>query len=416
MGALYLSCSEADITPRFPLDLCGYGGRINPSIGVLDRLTATVVRLEEDGKVVFLIGGDLLCFGSGLKNAILKELSKWGIKEEQVFLFATHTHSGPNTGGIFYMGKVFPRWIRFASANIFKAVKETGRKRRGIEIKAGKSQAEIAINRRNWDKGFVDKEVAVISLGGIPFVNFSCHAVCLGSENRFVSADFPGRARIYIKSRWESPIVLMANGACGDLNPRERGIEAIEKTGRTLADAVEDALQGVEATKGGGMRYRHREVTFPLAEPPSPSFLQDFISQQRKAIREAPLSDRLLRQGEIRWAKDALKKLQAGSWEKEAKGKISLLLLGEIALLFLPGEVFSEIGKKAKLMMQERGLFPLIIGYYDELVGYIPTASAFEEGGYEVSDAYRWYGKPAPFLPVVEDIVLQTVDTLLKEM
>jgi hypothetical protein len=59
---------------------------------------------------------------------------------------------------------------------------------------------------------------------------------------------------------------------------------------------------------------------------------------------------------------------------------------------------------------------PFVIGYYDKIIGYLPTASAFEEGGYEVSDAYRWYGYPAPFLPTVEDITLQTVRDLLNKL
>jgi hypothetical protein len=62
--------------------------------------------------------------------------------------------------------------------------------------------------------------------------------------------------------------------------------------------------------------------------------------------------------------------------------KISALRLGQLVLLFIPGELFVEIG----LAVKANAPCPLtfLVGYAEDYIGYIPTDSAFEEGGYEL--------------------------------
>jgi len=61
--------------------------------------------------------------------------------------------------------------------------------------------------------------------------------------------------------------------------------------------------------------------------------------------------------------------------------------IGEAALAANPSELFCEIG----LAIKHASPFPWtgIAGYTDGAIGYVPTAAAYPEGGYEVESACR---------------------------
>ena len=424
MARLRISYGEVDITPHFPIDLIGYGNRINPCIGILDPVFCTFILLESDKKKALLLSFDLLAFGEGLRKSLYPLLRRLGFNQGEIFPFATHTHSAPSTGVLPYMGNAYQNWLKEIGKRIANKIKESMERKEEMRLKVGSGEVNIALNRRaleGWvpirkEEGYVEREFSLLLFDNIPLVNFTCHAVCLGGDNRFISADFPGRARVYLKSFLTAPAVLMANGAAGDQNPKERGIYGLEITGRKLAESVLSVYEKTEEVEAKDIAYIHKLQSFPLAEPPSINWLKDFIKEQEKGIENASLPEQIWRRSYIRWATDTLRKVEEGNYEREVKGKISLLRIGELVFLFLPGEVFSEIGKKTREIIRGKGFMPFVIGYYDKIIGYLPTASAFEEGGYEVSDAYRWYGYPAPFLPTVEDITLQTVRDLLNKL
>jgi hypothetical protein len=62
---------------------------------------------------------------------------------------------------------------------------------------------------------------------------------------------------------------------------------------------------------------------------------------------------------------------------------VQCLSLGNARILFLPGELFVEYQLAAKAMRPD--LFVAMAAYCDRGAGYIPTAVAFKEGGYEVN-------------------------------
>ena len=49
----------------------------------------------------------------------------------------------------------------------------------------------------------------------------------------------------------------------------------------------------------------------------------------------------------------------------------------------------------------------MVLGYANGDIGYIPTQPAYAQGGYEVEDAYKYYGYPAALAPQAGDLVLQ---------
>jgi len=93
--------------------------------------------------------------------------------------------------------------------------------------------------------------------------------------------------------------------------------------------------------------------------------------------------------------------------------EMQAIVMDDIAFLGLPGEVFVEIAMNIIAASPFRHTF--VIGYANRSVGYLPTRQAFEEGGYEIETAHRWYGFP-PFTPHIQEIVEDAAVGLLKSL
>lgn len=48
----------------------------------------------------------------------------------------------------------------------------------------------------------------------------------------------------------------------------------------------------------------------------------------------------------------------------------------------------------------------VVAGYANNECGYLCTSQACAEGGYEPAQAFRFYGRAAPFAPTVEQIII----------
>ena len=62
-------------------------------------------------------------------------------------------------------------------------------------------------------------------------------------------------------------------------------------------------------------------------------------------------------------------------------GRIRTVAIGNLALVFIPGEYFTEFG----LEIKKRSPFThtLVVETLSESLGYLPTRKAYEEGGYQ---------------------------------
>jgi len=75
------------------------------------------------------------------------------------------------------------------------------------------------------------------------------------------------------------------------------------------------------------------------------------------------------------------KKTNRAGEKSYLKSEIYVVNIVGLNLVTIPGEVFCEIGLKIKSLFTGD---TFIIGYANDYVSYIPTESAFKEGGYEV--------------------------------
>jgi neutral ceramidase len=64
---------------------------------------------------------------------------------------------------------------------------------------------------------------------------------------------------------------------------------------------------------------------------------------------------------------------------------MTVVTLGNLAFVGIPGELFVELGLALKAIPHFARTF--VAGYCNDLIGYIPTRAAYPEGGYEVDTA-----------------------------
>jgi len=86
-----------------------------------------------------------------------------------------------------------------------------------------------------------------------------------------------------------------------------------------------------------------------------------------------------------------------------------VLHLGRHWIVGTPGETMLEIGLAIERGLVESGLadptrgdLTLALGYANDYVGYLCTATSFWEGGYEPVNSHQGYLRPGPFSPETE--------------
>src|SRR5262249_49161832 len=91
---------RADITPRGPIWMAGYGSRNKPSEAVDAPLHARALALQSgEEPPLLLISAEIIGFRREVAEAIAGKLQgKFKLPRENILLVATHTHTGPVIG------------------------------------------------------------------------------------------------------------------------------------------------------------------------------------------------------------------------------------------------------------------------------------------------------------------------------
>lgn len=77
--------------------------------------------------------------------------------------------------------------------------------------------------------------------------------------------------------------------------------------------------------------------------------------------------------------------------------------IGDQQIFSMGGEVITEYSIKLK---QFFGQEIFVLGYTNDVKGYIPSTEIMKEGGYEGTMSHVVYGLPAPWVSDVENLIL----------
>ncbi len=242
------------------IPMAGYGDRDGrPAEGIHDSLYVKAVALSVDNQLMILVGADILIIPPEVADSvgILIETEE-GIKREQLFFSATHTHSsvGGWAGGIVgaeFAGEENPKirsWLinKFKEC-IIKAVADVKPARLGTD---SFTTHEFVKNRLVGKLGRVNSEftfLAIEQYNGDRAVlgAFSAHATTIRHSNLKFSAGYPG----YWQRKLEEDVTDMAvffAGTVGSHGPIGKGknFEKAKYIGESLADSVGKYIQAID--------------------------------------------------------------------------------------------------------------------------------------------------------------------------
>ena len=445
------------ITPPVGTWQGGYGARTQPCVGVHDDLYARAIVLEGDGgsdeatSRAAIVSVDVSGLPHEVADAAKRQAEAMtGIPAGQIALCASHTHGGPVTRA--FLGRdagpqVDEQYLRILEKYLAGAVAAAAREMRSATVRLGRNQAGFNVNRRLRTpegtvmrpnpEGVVDREVLTIRVdevsegdeqarpSGLPLAvlfRYTCHATAMGAQNYLITADYPGAAAATIEHAYHGhTTALFLQGCAGNIRPnltspsggfRSADWPELARLGRELGGAAVAAAEHaafVEPAGDSTVRAAGKVTMLPYAAPPPLEELRALVAEGRWPQGQA------LNETERRWAAGALKALSEGTVEPGVPAEVQVFRLGGVWLVTLPGEVFLEIGWKTRdAVAQAAGVPPdriVVAAYANGSVGYVPTAAAIPEGGYEVT-AYRHASKPLGYAPEAEDVLSRTAAEL----
>ncbi len=418
--------AKVNITPPVGAELSGYVGRQQPSVGIHDELYASALVLDDGRQRVAIVACDLLGLTKGSVGTVRGLISQnTEIPGANVMVCCTHTHSGPASLRLRNCGKIDKTWMSVLYQQLAGAVIWAEKNLKESRAGFGQGTVAVGMNRRaassqNKD-AIVDSTLGVLKIEDLnenpiaALLNYPCHGVVLSHENRLVSADFPGAAvRFVDRNLPGKPITLYTNGACGDINPYLRGnsFEPVERIGTILGAEAVKVIASTETTHSLDLAVASRNVELPLqrmAKEQVETQFQHYSHQYYSEGRDWPYINRKIYEAMEHWAQETIGLLESGTLPDTVSTEVQVIRIGELYIVAIPGEAFCQIGLAIKEHSPNR---TFVIGYANDVVGYIPTEEAFEKGGYEVEEAYKYYSN-LMLAPESAQILVETATNLM---
>lgn len=425
--------AKHNVTPPVGVDLTGYVARTGPSNKVHDDLFATAMVLDDGTKRIGIIAIDLVGTDMAQDAALRDAISKaTGIEPRNLLIASSHTHAGPAVGVLRECGEPDEAATRRLWSQIVAAAKEANENLVEARLSYARAESDLARNRRSWviaakaqqspTSGVItDREVGglLVEMEGRPsavIFNYACHGVVLGGDNLEISADWIGAAREALEASGSIETALFLQGCCGNINPPTHGaFDEVKRAGESVAKPLLDALATAKPIDDPKIKVAWKEVELPYMELPSEQELAQEITFRRIEIEKAQAGgasiELKVHKAHLGWAQDALKMVVEGGPESVRVGLQAISIDG-VVLATLPGEPFCEYGLEFRKATKS-GVMP--VGYANGNIGYIPTAEAYKEGGYEVDDAIKYYAVKM-IGPGSEQIIVDAMKGLLAEV
>lgn len=331
-----------------------------PGVGEGDGLWARGTVLRKGNTTVAIVAIDAVGWFNGDVLAVRQMLAEQDLDVDHLIVHATHTHEGPDTMGLwgselFVSGydPLYRTQLRNAVVSVvqssFKDMREVASMKVGeVDISTYHENGVANVISDHRDPWVVDEFLSAAQLldkDGLSIatlVNYGCHPETVADENLLITSDFVHALRrtVELGSVWESapgvpgvggPVIYL-NGAVGGMmttlgvnviNPngdsfQSAGFEKADSIGQLLGEMALDALANADDVPAPDLRVIHKIFRVPVVNK---SF--QFLFENGTVEREVFINERTM--------------------EQEIQTEMSLVELGPIQMLTVPGELLPEL-------------------------------------------------------------------------
>lgn len=431
-SGLAVGTFSVDVTPPLGTPLCD--GLVQPAAEIVDPLLARGVVLLSEEPPIVLCAVDWVGIGNGGYSAWRASLAQAaGTTPDRVAVHTLHQHDAP---GCDFDAEAILQQVGLGGAEFSPAFARQAIERVAAAVARAREHAQpcthiglgsarvkhVASNRRilgpdgkvkivrfssstipeaiEAPEGVIDPDLQLVCFydGDRPLASLTYYATHPQSYygKGGVSADFPGMARAQRDAELPEVLHVHFNGAGGNVAAGKYNDGSPANRAR-LADRMATAMQQaweqqhrrpLEDTK---IEWRVRAVLLP----PSAGLVEETLLAVLHDDSQ-PRVQRIQAARGLAW----LRRCRAGD-----RIQLSALRLGPVWLVHLPGELFVEYQLAARAMRPQDHV--CVAAYGDYGPGYIGTAIAYQQGGYETGPVSR-------VAPDVENVLLEALRDLLR--
>ena len=446
MNGFKVGFGRINTTPMMGIPVSGYY-QVRLADGVLDDLEANAIAYELNGVKTVMICVDIC----GIKRVLLdqyraKIAEATGLPVDNVFVSATHTHTGPEVVPTSKNEKV-QEYIKileaklvdvatFALADLKPAKMGWGIGQapnvafvRRFRMKDGSVKTNPGVNNPDIVApiGDVDERVSVLRFDregaeSVVLVNFANHPDVVGGCK--ISADWPGLLRKNVEKAIDNVKCIFFNGAQGDVNHVN-----VHPTGGYLNDMFidfDDVARGyshanyIARVVLGGVLQAFDKVQYVDVDKVEAKIKRMDVPTNKATKEQLPEAHRINdlyvagRANELPYegmmlttvVAEAARMVRLENEPETYEMLLSGMRIGPVMFVGIPGEPFTGIGRGLKDTEGFDLILPMCAtnGYE----GYFPMQDSYDEGGYEA--------RTSTFKAGTAEFIIAQGKELIKEM
>jgi hypothetical protein len=372
------------LTPPELLPLGGYTarqGRIAEAGGT--PLYARTVDFRQKNLEIAVVSVEMLTVPESLRREVEKRIPG----TVRLFLCATHTHCAPDsqmlndrmTFAIPGIATFKPRWLTWYADRIAQGITQARQAQPEPKGGIGFLSWQTNTNRGRRKLAKPSQVFTELGEGDRPFLgHFAAHATFYDDTENKTRGDWPGALDV-------SGCAAMLVGAIGDVSPQAPGYDQAPSFVKiahfwetVLSARPQVPFEPVGSWSGSAGSEKLNWISEPISLPPvkpSPAFITSYKT------------------GEV------LAKLLVTKFAPTS-ASISAWSVGKVAVIGVPGEPSSELGRQIEAAGKAQGWRKvLVVSHCNGWIGYILSPEDYDQGGYEAT--LNFYGREES-VPIVK--------------
>ena len=418
--------SKICINPPYGAPIVGY---YEPRFvkGIADDLFIRAVAFDDGEKKALILAVDVCLLGKSLCDTYKERIAETtGLDKEAIFINTSHTHTGPLISRDFASKKVSPPSYMpfledcmvdaavYALNDLHESTMETAQAQaknisfiRRYRMKDGSVATNPGVLNPEIDHplGTPNETVKLVKIlredaDDIFIINFGTHPDSVGGE--YISADYMGYACATVERALPKTRCMFLQGPQGDVNHVNvapsageaaisqidfdgvpRSVHHAEHMGRILAGAVLSVCSITENLEADTIRFASARVDLPSHQENDRLEEMQRIYDLYTAGRASELPYKEMELTTAVAEASRIIKLKDGP--KSFPFYLSAIQIGELVFAGIGGEPFTEIGNRICAASPFKAT--LLCCLTNSAGGYIPTANAYAEGGYEAKSS-----------------------------